>query len=176
MLNSKEDTQLSKLHIISQRIYLLSEDESHKTLYVNTEIKWYCNKFKLNFKKIQLKNQKSFLANAKNRKKYFTSYQDGTYDFQTGLPVHFDQGYQVSFETAFDCYTNEEYNNLVQKFDILSNGNTHIGVYNSSPEISFFFKDLKLAKTISIVFNQFSIWNWNTNSEIKNPYYKELKQ
>ena len=56
---------------------------------------------------------------------------------------------------------------------LMSDNRVYLGVYDSTSEISFHFNDLELAKVLSIVFNQYSIWDWSKNDEIRNSYYKE---
>ena len=74
-------------------------------------------------------------------KKNFTIDDDGTYDILTHESIDFDRGYQVSFEREYDDYTNEEYDELAYKMALMSDMHAYLGVYDSSPELSFHFED-----------------------------------
>ena len=54
---------------------------------------------------------------------------------------------------------------------LLSDNSAYIGVFSHNPEISFHFDDIELANTLSILFDQFSIWDWSISDEIANPYF-----
>ena len=100
---------------------------------------------------------------------YYT--HDGTYDIYTKQSVQFDRGYQVSFETEYDSYSDQEYEEIAYKMSLLSDNSAYLGVYSSVPELSFHFDDLELARDMAIVFNQISIWDWSISDEIFNPYF-----
>ena len=57
----------------------------------------------------------------------------------------------------------------------MSDNHIYLGVYNSIPEMSFYFQDFELANVISIIFNQKSIWDWFNNDEIINQFHEERK-
>ena len=95
---------------------------------------------------------------------------DGTYDIYTHEIVNFDRGYQVSFETVLDNYTDTEYEDIVYKMSLLSDNTAYLGVYSSDPEISFHFDDIELAFVLAILFDQISIWDWSASDEIFNEY------
>ena len=107
-------------------------------------------------------------------KNNFTVDHDGTYDILSHESLDFDRGYQVSFEREYDDYSNEEYDELVYKMALMSDKHAYLGVYASSPELSFHFDDLDLAYVLAILFNQYSIWDWSVNDEIANQYVNEL--
>ena len=92
-------------------------------------------------------------------------------DIYTKEKVSFDRGYQVSFETSYDSYTDTEYEDIAYKMSLLSDNNVYLGVYSSVPELSFYFEDLELANVLAIVFNQYSIWDWSASDEILNEYF-----
>ena len=87
--------------------------------------------------------------------------------------VSFNKGYQVSFETNYDNYSDSEYDEIAYKMSLISDNHIYLGVYNSTPEMSFYFNDYELSNAISILFNQTSIWDWSKMDEIKNEYYRE---
>lgn len=57
----------------------------------------------------------------------------------------------------------------------MSDNHIYLGVYNSIPEMSFYFQDFELANVISIIFNQKSIWDWFNNDEIINQFHEDRK-
>lgn len=109
----------------------------------------------------------------RRNKETFETKTDGTYDLISHKKNFFNSGYQVSFETKFDSYSDEEYEEIAYKMALMSDNRVYLGVYDSTPEISFHFNDFELAKALSIVFNQNSIWDWSKNDIIRNNYYKE---
>ena len=104
----------------------------------------------------------------------FKEIVDGTYDLYSHEIMHFNNGYQVSFETFYDSYTDEEYEEIVYKMSLMSDNSCYIGVYGSKPEISFYFENYELGNVIAILFNQISIWDWRKDREILNKFHKEL--
>ena len=114
--------------------------------------------------------------NLKIKKQNFTQKEDGTYDIHTHERISFNSGYQVSFEKKDDSYTSREYDQIAYIMSLMSDNKVYLGVYDSTPEMSFHFEDFELANVISIIFNQNSIWSWKDNDEIKNRYYKEKQK
>ncbi len=108
---------------------------------------------------------------SRNVIKSFSIKEDGTYDFITQERLDLSWGYQVSFETNNDNYTDIEYDELVYKFALMNNDKAYIGVYMNTPEISFYYDNFEFAYVIAISYNQMAIWDWGKNDEIKNPYY-----
>ena len=114
-----------------------------------------------------------------NRTKYDEVYQlknetnitvDGTYDLFTKEILNFDTGYQVSFETVYDNYTEQEYEELAYKMALMSENTVYLGVFDGNPELSFHFTDIELANVLGIVFDQISIWDWSVMDEIINDF------
>ena len=120
-------------------------------------------------RKEALKEKYIGLRNESRNISYYT--HDGTYDIYTKQSVQFDRGYQVSFETEYDSYSDQEYEEIAYKMSLLSDNSAYLGVYSSVPELSFHFDDLELARDMAIVFNQISIWDWSISDEIFNPYF-----
>ncbi len=106
----------------------------------------------------------------------FIGKPNGTYDINTGELISFDTGYQTTFVTFYDSYTDEEFDELVYKFAIMTDGIAYAGVYQDIPEISFHFEDYETAMAIAVAYNQISVWDWNTNDEIINKFFKEGKK
>ena len=90
--------------------------------------------------------------------------------------ISFNSGYQASFEKKDDSYTSREYDQIAYIMSLMSDNKVYLGVYDSTPEMSFHFEDFELANVVSIIFNQNSIWSWKDNDEIKNRYYKDKKK
>ena len=97
--------------------------------------------------------------------------EDGTYDIYTKEKVSFDRGYQVSFETSYDNYTDDEFEDIAYKMSLLSDNSAYQGVYSLNPELSFHFDDLELASVLGTLFNQISIWDWSIMDERFNEYF-----
>ena len=97
--------------------------------------------------------------------------EDGTYDIYTKEKVSFDRGYQVSFETSYDNYTDDEFEDIAYKMSLLSDNSAYQGVYSLNPELSFDFDDLELASVLGTLFNQISIWDWSIMDERFNEYF-----
>ena len=104
----------------------------------------------------------------------FTIDNDGTYDLYTHDIVEFDKGYQASFETKYDFYTENDYIKLVYKLSLMTDNEVYLGVFEGDDEFSFHFDDYELANVICILFNQYSMLDWKTKKQIKNPYFKEF--
>ena len=100
----------------------------------------------------------------------FTEDIDGTYDIYSHEIIEFDRGYQVSFETAYDDYTEEDYAEIAYKMALMSDNHVYLGVYGGNAEFSFHFDDLDLAMTLGILYKQISIWDWSISDEINNQY------
>ena len=117
---------------------------------------------------------KSIYANISVLRDNFTVTNDGTYDLYSHESIEFDRGYQVSFERMYMNYTNEDISNISYHLSLISDNHLYLGVYDSSPEFSFYFQDYDLANVIGIIFNQISIWDWSINKEIPNIYCNEI--
>ena len=102
--------------------------------------------------------------------------KDGTYDFVTKEALYLKEGYQVSFETysrnSENFYSDEEYNNIVYKLSCLIGSNANIGVYEDNPHISFYVKDLNTSLSLAALFNQKTIWDWNSSGLILNTFHQ----
>ena len=102
---------------------------------------------------------------------------DGTYDPDTGEPVEFKSGYQVSFQTSDSekpgkkTYMSDKmYDRMVQELQKRTGSRAYVGKFDV-PEVSFYVKDLKDAMKIAKEHNQMSVWDWASFDEVKNPWY-----
>ena len=172
LTNFKKNTFFSnEMNYIIKRINImsLSGNEILRIYPLIEKLRRYF--FSRNIYKSDLSKEK--YRHLKRNKENFTVKEDGTYDMHSHKKISFNEGYQVSFETNFDHYSNSEYDEIAYKMSLISDNHIYLGVYNSIPEMSFYFNDYELANVISIIFNQTSIWDWSKNDEIKNVYYKE---
>ena len=169
--NRKSNSFFTKeMHQIIKRINLISKSDINN-IYIYPligQLRRYILSCKI--KRPALKERFHHL---RRNKENFEAKEDGTYDIDSQKKISFNSGYQVSFETKSDSYSNEEYEEIAYKMALMSDNRVYLGVYDSTSEISFHFNDLELAKALSIVFNQYSIWDWSKNDEIRNSYYKE---
>ena len=112
--------------------------------------------------------------NIQERKTNFTTSVDGTYNLYTYDSIAFDRGYQASFETKIDDYTDEDYENLTYRLSMMTDNNVYLGVWEGVEEFSFHFDDLELATVICLIYNQESLWDWARSESIDNPYFTEF--
>ena len=102
--------------------------------------------------------------------------EDGTYDLATGKKVDFgSEGYNVSFEQSTDNFTNAEYYAKIRECQTACDGKVYGGVFGGDPEISFYTKDINVAKNIMYKYNQHSIWSNELDDVITNEKYDEKK-
>lgn len=169
--NRKSNSFFTKeMHQIIKRINLISKSDINN-IYIYPLI-GQLRRYILSCK-IKRPAFKERFHHLRRNKENFEAKEDGTYDIDSKKKISFNSGYQVSFETKSDSYSNEEYEEIAYKMALMSDNRVYLGVYDSTSEISFHFNDLELAKVLSIVFNQYSIWDWSKNDEIRNSYYKE---
>ena len=112
--------------------------------------------------------------NMSRLKSNFTVEEDGTYDLYSHEIIEFNEGYQVSFETSFDDYTFEDYDEICYKLSLMSDNSVYLGVWNGDAEFSFYFEDFDLAIAVAILFNQNAIWDWKVGNSIFNIFHKEF--
>ena len=87
---------------------------------------------------------KSQFKNIREKIFNFDIFKEGTYDLYSHQQLSINKGYQVSFETLYDSYSNEEYEDIAYKMSLMSDNTCYIGVYSSKPELSFYFEDYEL--------------------------------
>ena len=146
---------------------------------------WFKNK---NNQPLENKKKKS-TPKLKNIIKKLNSFKDkpvGTYDYHTGELVNLTDGYMVTFhqnepdenghhKSHFGRYTDEEYDNIANKFAKDNDAEVYIGVFGGEPEISFRVNSYKEAYSLMIKHNQKSIWCNELSCEKENPYYDSNK-
>ena len=95
-------------------------------------------------------------------------YADGTYDADSLKEVSYNNGYQVTFSQIGDNYDAKEYQEKVDEFlKFSSDKKVCAGKFESTPEISFHFKDKNEAIKLAKKYNQISVWDWEECREIK---------
>jgi len=102
------------------------------------------------------------IKGAKQRAIQFASKEDGTYDAETGEPIDYRDGFQVSFvrPEAFDKLTDEQWDELSNHLAEKYGSKEHIGVYGGVAETSFRVNSLEDARELMYDFNQESILIW----------------
>lgn len=118
-------------------------------------------------------NDKDMGISYKNKLKKLKGKPDGTYDLDTGKPVTFKDGYNVSFEQSTDNYSSKEYYAKIKECAKKCDGKVYGGNFGGDAEISFYTKDIKVAKEIMYKYNQHSIWSNELGDIIKNEKYNE---
>lgn len=142
---------------------------------------WFKDK---NNQPLENKKKKSTpkLKNIIKKLNFFKDKPVGTYDYHTGELVNLTDGYMVTFhqnepdenghyKSHFGRYTDEEYDNIANKFAKDNDAEVYIGVFDSEPEISFRVKSFKQAMKLMVEHNQDSFWS---NEEGK--LYKNYKR
>ena len=111
------------------------------------------------------------IKGAKQRVAQFASKSDGTYDAETGEPIDYPDGYQVSFvrPNAFDQLSDEQWDELSSYIAEKYGSKEHIGVYDGNAETSFRITNLEDAKELMYIFNQDSILNWEKKHLLDTP-------
>ncbi|MBQ1758957.1 MAG: hypothetical protein IIZ94_04660 [Prevotella sp.] len=132
------------------------------------------------------KNSGNVYKNTMKKVREFKAKSDGTYDFNTGKPKDYPDGYSVSFhqnepdedgnwKSDYGRYTEEDYDKNVSEMVKESGGELNIGYFSGTPEVSVWVKGIKEAKKLMKKHNQHSIWDWKAGDVILNPYYDPKK-
>ena len=96
-----------------------------------------------------------------------SEYEDGTYSVDTLTQVSYNDGYQVTFCQIGDNYSNAEYADKVNEFlAVSSDGIASAGKFGGTPEVSFHVASRASAERLGRKYNQISIWDWASCSEI----------
>lgn len=100
--------------------------------------------------------------------------EDGTYDLETGNPVSYESGYQVSFQEetterkGHGAYiSDEEYSRKVEALSKELGAKPNLGRFGE-PEISFHVDSREKALEVARRHNQESIFDWGSFSCIAN--------
>ena len=169
----KNDFFTNEMIYLIEKIHYLSKSKQNKN-YIMPLI-WKLRRIIFSRKINRKEAPKEKYFNLKEIKYHFKKREDGTYDMHSNKKNNFYKGYQVSFETIYDSYSNKEYDEIAYKMSLMSDNHIYLGVYNSIPEMSFYFQDFELANVVSIIFNQKSIWDWFNNDEIINQFHEDRK-
>lgn len=132
------------------------------------------------------KSSVKIYKNAMKKVREFKAKTDGTYDFKTGKPKDYPNGYSVSFhqnepdkdgkwKSDYGRYSEEDYDRNVEELVKESDGELNIGYFSGTPEVSVWVKDLDVAKRLMKKHNQKSIWDWKEMDEIPNPKWNPKK-
>jgi hypothetical protein len=105
--------------------------------------------------------------------------EDGTFDLETGEPVSFDNGYQVSFQTSnseeigSDGFMGDkDYDSAVDDLSKRLGSKPYLGKFGE-PEISFHCNDYDTCMKMATKYNQHSIFDWSKGDIVENPFYDE---
>lgn len=116
----------------------------------------------------------------------FKAKSDGTFDFETGKPKDYPDGYSVSFhqnepnadgsyKSDYGRYSDEDYDKNVKDLVSETGGELNIGYFAGTPEVSVWVKDRKMAVKMMKKHNQHSIWDWKKGDVIINKDYDPKK-
>jgi len=84
---------------------------------------------------------------------------DGTYDLETGKSKEYKTGCSVTFSMIGMKFTDEEFQNLVDKFKKADHDTIDAGKFEGEPEISFNVDDRKTALELAGRYNQIAIYD-----------------
>ena len=129
-----------------------------------------------------VKNYKNTMSKIRG----FKAKSDGTYDFETGKPKDYPDGYSVSFhqnepddkgnwKSDYGRYSDEDYDKNVSDMVKETGGELNIGYFAGTPEVSVWVKDFKTAVKMAKKHNQHSIWDWKAGDVWINPDYDPKK-
>jgi len=162
----------SEMRNLVHKIYRLSKSKNNIVLM--NLLKERLRKLIMNREIDRPEVSKDKYKNIQERKVNFTTTDTGTYNLITYEKMEFDRGYQASFETNFDSYSDKDYEILTYKLSLMTDNNVYLGVWEGSEEFSFYFDDLELATVVCILYNQISLYDWAREEDINNPYFEEL--
>lgn len=125
-------------------------------------------------------------TNTMSKIRNFKSKEEGTFDFETGKPKSYPNGYSVSFhqnepdengkwKSDYGRYSEKDYDKNVADLVNETGGELNIGYFAGTPEVSVWVKDFKTAVKMAKKHNQHSIWNWKRGDVWINPDYDPKK-
>lgn len=132
------------------------------------------------------KNSDKVYKNTMSKIRSFKAESDGTYDFETGKPKDYPNGFSVSFhqnepdddgnwKSDYGRYSESDYDKNVETLVKESGGELNIGYFAGTPEVSVWVKDRKSAIALMKKHNQHSIWDWEKGEIIENADYDPKK-
>ena len=121
---------------------------------------------------------KDKIKGAKQRIAQFVSKQDGTYDAETGEPIDYTDGYQISFVRphAAKDLSDEQWDEITNYLSEKYRSKEHVGVYEGTAETSFRITSLADAKELMYIFNQDSVLNWEKKHPLDDLDWKIARQ
>lgn len=134
-------------------------------------------------KKVDKKGGRATIyKNAMHKVRTFKAKDEGTYDYNTGKPKSYAEGFSVSFhqnepnedgkwKSDYGRYTEEEYDKLVNDMAKETDDGANIGYFEGTPEVSFYVKSIDKAIKLMKKYNQQSIWDWKNCDIIPNDEY-----
>ena len=119
-------------------------------------------------------------TNTMSKIRKFKAKEEGTFDFETGKPKNYPNGYSVSFhqnepdengkwKSDYGRYSEKDYDKNVEDLVNETGGELNIGYFAGTPEVSVWVKDFKTAVKMAKKHNQHSIWNWKRGDVWINP-------
>lgn len=132
------------------------------------------------------KNSGKVYKNTMSKIRNFKAKSDGTYDFETGKPKDYPDGYSVSFhqnepdakgnwKSDYGRYSDADYDKNVSDMVKETGGELNIGYFAGTPEVSVWVKDFKTAVKMAKKHNQHSVWDWKAGDVWINPDYDPKK-
>ena len=132
------------------------------------------------------KNSGKVYTNTMSKIRNFKAKEEGTFDFETGKPKSYPNGYSVSFhqnepdengkwKSDYGRYSEKDYDKNVADLVNETGGELNIGYFAGTPEVSVWVKDFKTAVKMAKKHNQHSIWNWKRGDVWINPDYDPKK-
>ena len=132
------------------------------------------------------KNSGKVYTNTMSKIRNFKAKEEGTFDFETGKPKNYPNGYSVSFhqnepdangkwKSDYGRYSDKDYDKNVADLVKETGGELNIGYFAGTPEVSVWVKDFKTAVKMAKKHNQHSIWNWKKGDVWINPDYDPKK-
>ena len=132
------------------------------------------------------KNSGKVYKHTMSKIRSFKADSDGTYDFETGKPKDYPNGFSVSFhqnepddngnwKSDYGRYSESDYDKNVETLVKESGGELNIGYFVGTPEVSVWVKDRKSAIALMKKHNQHSIWDWEKGEIIENADYDPKK-
>ena len=166
-------------HLVFLRKRLLDDNSLADKIEENFE---KSTKAKVDKSTKAVKNYKNTMSKIRN----FKAKSDGTYDFETGKPKDYPDGYSVSFhqnepdakgnwKSDYGRYSDEDYDKNVSDMVKETGGELNIGYFAGTPEVSVWVKDFKTAVKMAKKHNQHSIWDWKAGDVWINPDYDPKK-
>lgn len=110
------------------------------------------------------------VSGSKKKVQSFFGKTTGTYDLDTGRPVNFDKGYQVTFvRPEAERLSDEDYDKWATYCAKKTGSKAYAGVWDGGGEVSFHCASRKEAIRLMHLFNQDSILDWQKKKKYPDP-------